>query len=122
MQSNVLHDVGIPEVSLVCPVVIEPLTCLLLEIGIAESRNVNLFQLLSKHNGSNDFFELLYCSRSLELTVSAWQERFKLIFKFLERVLGRPRLCLQIRLLEAESLIHLEQVVYKALQDSNLLL
>jgi hypothetical protein len=77
---------------------------------------------LSKHNGSNDFFELLYCSRSLELTVSAWQERFKLIFKFLERVLGRPRLCLQIRLLEAESLIHLEQVIDKALQDTNLLL
>ena len=84
MQSNVLHDVSIPEVPLVCPVVIEPLTCLLLEIGIAESRNVNLFQLLSKHNGSNDFFELLYCLRSLELTVSAWQERFEFIFEFLE--------------------------------------
>jgi hypothetical protein len=39
---------------------------------------------LSKHNGSNDFFELLYCLRSLELTVSAWQERFEFIFEFLE--------------------------------------
>jgi hypothetical protein len=71
VQSNVLHDVGIPEVPLVCPVVIEPLTCLLLEKGIAESLNINLFQLLSKHNCSNDFFELLYCPWSLELSVSA---------------------------------------------------
>ena len=37
VQSNVLHDVGIPEVPLVCPVIKESLTCLLLEIGIAES-------------------------------------------------------------------------------------
>lgn len=76
MESNVLHDIGIPEVPLVCPVIKEPLTSLLLEIGIAKRLYVYLFQLLSKHYGSYDLFELFNCPWSLELTVSAWQERF----------------------------------------------
>jgi len=37
-ELNVLLDVGIPEVSLVGPVVCQPLTCFLFVVGLTESR------------------------------------------------------------------------------------